>query len=35
MHIWGKFGPKLHKFGKKIIVIDKLDDYHNEFGYKN
>jgi hypothetical protein len=28
-------GRKLHKFGKKIIVIGKLDDYHNKFGYKD
>ena len=28
-------GRKLHKFGKKVIAFDKLDDYHNEFGYKD
>ena len=26
---------KLYKFDKKVIAIEKLDDYHNEFGYKD
>jgi hypothetical protein len=26
---------KLYKFDKKVIAIEKLDDYHNMFGYKN
>jgi hypothetical protein len=26
---------KLYKFDKKVIAIEKLDDYHNKFGYKD
>ena len=26
---------KLRKFDKKVIVVVSLDDYYNEFGYKN
>jgi hypothetical protein len=26
---------KLYKFDKKVIALEKLDDYHNEFGYKD
>ncbi len=28
-------GWKLYKIDKKVIAIEKLDDYHNEFGYKD
>ncbi len=28
-------GWKLYKFDKKVIAIEKLDDYHNKFGYKD
>jgi hypothetical protein len=26
---------KLYKFDKKVIALEKLDDYHNKFGYKD
>lgn len=28
-------GQKLYKFGKKVIAVDGVDDYYNEFGYKD
>jgi hypothetical protein len=35
MHFSIDLDWKLYKFDKKVIALEKLDDYHNEFGYKD
>ena len=35
MRFFSSLDWKLYKFDKKVIALEKLDDYHNKFGYKD